>query len=136
MSDKRLPSSLDEALAHVDPDRRKFLGMLLAGVATVPLLTSAVLNAEDNTHFPKSELKTQSKAKAQSNAKSQTWTKGGVTSNDDKRSNLKAQDVKHNEGGAGARSTVKHGPLDFSKSAPADGTNGKTIKNDKAVKHQ
>lgn len=63
---------MDTALAHVDPDRRKFLGILLAGVAAAPLLTSASLTAENQAHFPKNELKSQSHMKAQ------TWTKGGT----------------------------------------------------------
>src|ERR1039457_2177658 len=45
MSEKELASSLDAALAHVDPDRRKFLGMLLVGVVAAPQLTSAALAA-------------------------------------------------------------------------------------------
>ena len=45
MSEKELASSLDATLAHVDPDRRKFLGMLLAGVVAAPQLTSAALAA-------------------------------------------------------------------------------------------
>jgi len=53
MSEKELSTSLDAALAHVDPDRRRFLGMLLAGVAAAPLLKSSSLSAETQTHFPK-----------------------------------------------------------------------------------
>ena len=59
MSEQELTAKMDEALAHVDPDRRKFLGILLAGVAAAPLLTSASLAAQDATgaHFPKNETK-------------------------------------------------------------------------------
>ena len=63
MSEKELDSKMDAALAHVDPDRRKFLGILLAGVAAVPLLNSASLAAQDKPAsqqgkvFPKVDLK-------------------------------------------------------------------------------
>jgi hypothetical protein len=43
MNEKGLPPSLDEALANVNPERRRFLGMLLAGAAALPLLTSTEL---------------------------------------------------------------------------------------------
>jgi hypothetical protein len=45
MSEQELTAKMDAALAHVDPDRRKFLGILLAGVAAAPLLASASLAA-------------------------------------------------------------------------------------------
>jgi len=45
MNEKGLPPSLDEALAKVNPERRRLLGMLLAGAAALPLLTSAELVA-------------------------------------------------------------------------------------------
>jgi hypothetical protein len=45
MSEKNLPQSLDAALAKVNPERRRFLGMMLAGAAALPLLTSADLTA-------------------------------------------------------------------------------------------
>jgi hypothetical protein len=100
MSEQELAAKMDAALAHVDPDRRKFLGILLAGVAAAPLLTSASLAAEDKAHFPKTEASQKAEhfpknqMKSQSNMKAQTWTKGGSTVNDDKHSNIKAQDVK------------------------------------------
>jgi hypothetical protein len=47
MNEKCLSSPLDAALAQVDPERRRFLGMLLAGAAALPLLTSTDLTAED-----------------------------------------------------------------------------------------
>ena len=94
MSEKELAAKMDAALSHVDPDRRKFLGILLAGVAAAPLLRSASLAAEDKAHFPKTQTQSQSHMKSQSNMKAQTWTKGGSTVNDDKRSNIKAQDAK------------------------------------------
>jgi len=43
MNEKGLPPSLDEALANVNPERRRFLGMMLAGAAALPLLTSTEL---------------------------------------------------------------------------------------------
>ena len=43
MNEKGLPPSLDEALAKVNPERRRFLGMLLAGAAALPLLTTTEL---------------------------------------------------------------------------------------------
>jgi hypothetical protein len=56
MSEKELASAIDAALTHVDPDRRKFLGILLAGVAAAPLLTSADLAAQENTSAHKTEV--------------------------------------------------------------------------------
>jgi hypothetical protein len=56
MSEKELAAKMDAALAHVDPDRRKFLGILLAGVAAAPLLTSASLAAENRSNFPKADV--------------------------------------------------------------------------------
>jgi hypothetical protein len=47
MSEKEIPSSIEAALAHVNPDRRKFLRILLAGIAAAPLLTSAFLAAQE-----------------------------------------------------------------------------------------
>jgi hypothetical protein len=56
MSEKELIAKMDAALAHVDPDRRKFLGILLAGVAAAPLLTSADLAAQDKPSGQKTEV--------------------------------------------------------------------------------
>jgi hypothetical protein len=56
MSEKELASKMDAALAHVDPNRRKFLGILLAGVAAAPLLNSASLAAEDKPGTQKTEV--------------------------------------------------------------------------------
>jgi hypothetical protein len=104
MSGNDSSSPLDAALAHVNPERRRFLGMLLTGVAAAPLLTSAVLNAENNAHFPKGQTK------------AMTWTKGGATAND----------VKHNR--TGAYSTTKHGPLDYSRGKPSNGRSSNQVK--------
>jgi hypothetical protein len=70
MSGNGSSSPLDAALAHVDPDRRKFLRMLLAGVAAAPLLTSADLIAENKSNFPKANVthKTNSQALKSSQA--------------------------------------------------------------------
>jgi hypothetical protein len=104
MSGNGSSTPLDAALAHVNPERRRFLGMLLAGVAAAPLLTSATLNAENSAHFPKGQTK------------AMTWTKGGATAND----------VKHNR--SGAYSTTKHGPLDYSKGNASNGRSGSQVK--------
>jgi hypothetical protein len=122
MSEKELAAKMDAALAHVDPDRRKFLGILLAGVAAAPLLNSASLAAEDKAHFPKTEAGQKAEhfpknqMKAQSNMKAETWTKGGSTVNDDKHSNIKAQDVK----GGQSKGAIK---------------NSGAIKNNTEIKH-
>lgn len=47
MSGNYSSAPLDAALAHVNPERRRFLRMLLVGVAAVPQSTSAALAAED-----------------------------------------------------------------------------------------
>ena len=56
MSEQELAAKMDAALAHVDPDRRKFLGILLAGVAAAPLLNSASLAAENKPAGQKAEV--------------------------------------------------------------------------------
>jgi hypothetical protein len=43
MHEKKLSSSLDTALAKVNPDRRRFLGMMLTGATALPLLISTEL---------------------------------------------------------------------------------------------
>jgi hypothetical protein len=55
MTEESLRSSLDAALKHLDPNRRQFLGMLLASAAALPLLTSSDL-AEAQTTRPYKEL--------------------------------------------------------------------------------
>ena len=45
MEEKSLPSTLDAALSHVNPDRRRLLGLLLTGAVVAPLLTSTALAA-------------------------------------------------------------------------------------------
>ncbi|MGD1106903.1 MAG: hypothetical protein ABR865_07640 [Terracidiphilus sp.] len=55
MNEKSLPAPLDAALEHLDPNRRRFLGMLLAGAAALPLLTSSDL-AVAQTTSPYKEL--------------------------------------------------------------------------------
>ncbi len=46
LKENELTSPLDAALTHVNPNRRRFLGLLLAGVAAAPLLTSVSLSAD------------------------------------------------------------------------------------------
>jgi hypothetical protein len=106
MSEKELSSPLDAALAHVAPDRRKFLGMLLTGVAAAPLLNSAVLAAEDKAHFPKAEIKS-------SDHKTATSIKDGATikgsqSNSIKLNDQKTQSIKYwDKNGASNAQTIK-----------------------------
>jgi len=65
MSEQELAAKMNEALAKINPDRRKFLGILLAGVAVAPLLNSASLAAEDKTGVQQGKVfpKTQTTAK-------------------------------------------------------------------------
>lgn len=49
MDKKSLHSPLETALENLDPSRRQFLGLLLAGAAALPALTTTVLAAEDTT---------------------------------------------------------------------------------------
>jgi hypothetical protein len=127
MSDKELAAKMDEALAHVDPDRRKFLGILLAGVAAAPLLRSASLAAEDKPvgqkaeHFPKNETSVKGntaikdgstntiKMNDQKTQNTKFWDK---TSGDSKAQFLKNNNtIKLNNGGAikGANTEIKNG---------------------------
>jgi hypothetical protein len=48
MKNKQLPSALDAALGQVDPERRRLLGVMLAGAAALPLLTTTALGQDDN----------------------------------------------------------------------------------------
>ena len=84
MSEKELASAIDAALAHVDPDRRKFLGILLAGVAAAPLLTSASLVAQENTGAHKTEVF----------PKNATTVKGNTTIKEGKFNTIKLNDQK------------------------------------------
>jgi hypothetical protein len=94
MDEKRLPSPLDEALAQVDPDRRKFLGMLLAGVATAPLLTSAALAAGQKK--PAEDKHSEQKA--------DTWVKGSMTVKSNQ--TIKGESDKSHVGGS--KSDIKY----------------------------
>jgi hypothetical protein len=83
MSEQELTAKMDEALAHVDPDRRKFLGILLAGVAAAPLLTSASLAAQDATgaHFPKNATAAKGNTELKNNNDSIKLTNAGAHKN-------------------------------------------------------
>src|SRR5208337_808787 len=78
MDKKEVPSSIDAALAHVDPDRRKFLGILLAGAAALPLLRSSSMAAQDKSAdmhvkvFPKNDLKAAGESSAIKDGNSNT----------------------------------------------------------------
>jgi hypothetical protein len=106
MKKKQIPLALDEALAQVNPERRRLLGMMLAGAAALPLLTSTSLAAEQKPdksadkstdksavkHGPldydkssPAAIKSDAQIKSNSNIKAMTWTKGGTTANDDTR---------------------------------------------------
>jgi hypothetical protein len=119
MDEKNLPSPLDEALAQVDPDRRKFLGMLLAGVATAPLLTSVALAAgqkkpaEDKQSAQKADTRIKSSQEIKLNQKADTWVKGGQAikgESDKSRAIGSKSDIKYWDKTSGSRSqTVKSG---------------------------
>ncbi len=49
MHEKELPPPLDAALSQVDTERRRLLGILLAGAAALPLLNSTTLGAQEKT---------------------------------------------------------------------------------------
>ncbi|MGA3033786.1 MAG: hypothetical protein ABSD70_10915 [Terracidiphilus sp.] len=106
MKNKEFPSSLDAALGQIDPERRRLLGILLAGAAALPLLNSTSLSAEQKhdksadkstdksavKHGPldydkssPTAIKSDAQIKSSSNVKAMTWTKGGATANDDAR---------------------------------------------------
>ncbi len=131
MSDKELASSLDAALEHVDPDRRKFLGILLAGVAAAPLLTSASLAAEDKAHFPKTEAgqKANTGTKSmvmQKGRENETWTKGGAPAQSN-------QSLKNNSG-IKNDAVIKNNNSAIKSNCGAL-KNNSALKNDAAIKH-
>src|SRR5579863_8289846 len=49
MHEKELPPPLDAALSQVDSERRRLLGILLAGAAALPLLNSTTLGAQEKS---------------------------------------------------------------------------------------
>jgi hypothetical protein len=119
MDEKRLPSPLDEALAQVDPDRRKFLGMLLAGVAAAPLLTSVALaagqkkTAEDKQSAQKADTRIKSGQEIKLDHKADTWVKGGqaIKGESDKSHAIGSKsDIKFSDKTSGSKSqTIKSG---------------------------
>jgi len=92
MSEKELASAIDAALAHVDPDRRKFLGILLAGVAAAPLLTSASLVAQENTGAHKTEVFPKNATTVKGNTTIKEGKFNTIKSNDQKTQNIKYWD--------------------------------------------
>lgn len=119
MDEKRLPTPLDEALAHVDPDRRKFLGMLLAGVATAPPLTSVALAAEqkkpaeDKQSAQKADSRIKSSQEIKLDQKTDTWVKGGqaIKGESDRSHAIGSKsDIKYSDKTSGSKSqTIKSG---------------------------
>jgi hypothetical protein len=118
MEKKQIPPALDEALAHVNAERRRLLGMMLAGAAALPLLNSTSLAAEQKPdksadkstdkaavkHGPldydkssPTAIKSDAQIKSNSNMKAMTWTKGGATANDDARVKTSAPIKSSNE---------------------------------------
>jgi hypothetical protein len=131
MSEKELASSIDAALAHVDPNRRKFLEILLAGVAAAPLLNSASLTAEDKAAgqqgkvFPKTETSIKGdtaikdgsantiKSTNQTDKTIKYWTQKG---------DIKSQEIK------GENSTIKNDSRTIKGESPAIKYDSNTIK--------
>ena len=126
MSEKELTAKMDAALAHVDPDRRKFLGILLAGVAAAPLLRSASLAAEDKPADHKGEVFPKNTTSVKGNTAIKDGSSNTIKMNDQKTQNIKFWDktggdskaqflknnntIKLNNGGAikdGNSSTIK-----------------------------
>jgi hypothetical protein len=119
MEKKHIPPALYEALAQINPERRRLLGMMLAGAAALPLLNSTSLAAEQKQtdksadkstdkaavkhgplDFDKSSptaIKSDAHIKSNSNIKAMTWTKGGATANDDARVKTSAPIKSSNE---------------------------------------
>jgi ferric-dicitrate binding protein FerR (iron transport regulator) len=92
MSEKELASKMDAALAHVDPDRRKFLGILLAGVAAVPLLNSASLAAEDKPGAQQGKVFPKTETTAKGNTALKDGSANTIKLNDQKTQNIKYWD--------------------------------------------
>jgi len=126
MSDKNKSLPLDAALAHVDSDRRRFLGMLLVGVAAVPLLASEDLNAEDKAHFPKADegkfSKTQAAKGGPNNAIKLDDQKTQSIKFFDKTNSGKSQQIKN------SNSTIKDGTAIKGENSAIKLNNGAAIK--------
>jgi len=110
MEKKQVPPSLDEALAQVDPERRRLLGMLLAGAAALPLISTTSL-AQDKTkdksaikHGPLDDKASSTQIKSNSNIKADSQIKSDNNikyspqtiklTNADKSSSIKSDYVK------------------------------------------
>jgi len=78
MSEQELAAKMNEALAKVNPDRRKFLGILLAGVAVAPLLNTASLAAEDKTGVQQGKVFPKTQTQGKVFPKTQTAVKGNT----------------------------------------------------------
>lgn len=107
MEKKQIPPSLDEALAKVDPERRRVLGMLLAGAAALPLITTTSLAQQDKSQYKESaadkhdtRVKTSSTIKSDNNIK---YSPQAIKlTNADKSSSIKSDYVK-----GGSSATIK-----------------------------
>ncbi len=92
MSEKELASRMEAALAHVDPNRRKFLGILLAGVAAAPLLNSASMAAEDKPGGQKAEVFPKNATSAKGSPAIKDGSANTIKINDQKTQNIKYWD--------------------------------------------
>ena len=91
MNQKPPSSPFKTTLGKVDPNRRQFLGLMLAGAAALPALTSTLLAAETNPSTDKNSttIKTGSKIKNTANVQLKNADKTSNTQlkNADKTSN-------------------------------------------------
>jgi hypothetical protein len=150
MEKKQLPPSLDEALAKVDPERRRLLGMLLAGAAALPLITTTSL-AQDKTkdksvikHGPlddkasSTQIKSDSNIKADSQIKSNSNIKSSPQTikltNADKSSSIKSDTVVWKDSNAtikGSNTAIKS---DYVKGGSSIKASSSTVKSSTAPK--
>jgi hypothetical protein len=104
MSEDEKSSLMDAALAHVDPNRRKFLGILLAGVAAAPLLTSASLAAENKPAGQKGEAFPKNATSVKANTAIKDNRANTIKTNDQKTQTIKYSDK---TGGTGNTPQIK-----------------------------
>jgi hypothetical protein len=124
MSEQELTAKMDTALAQVDPGRRKFLGILLAGAAALPLLSSADLAAEDKPGaqktqvFPKNAASTKGDTALKNN--SAIWIKSNSSATKNNNAAIKLTNAQAHKNNSGATK---------SNSASIKLTNAQALKN-------
>jgi len=128
--------SLDTALTRVDPERRRLLGMLLAGAAALPLLTTTSL-AESKKPKDKDAAKQDAGDKTSAPAIKNAWPtqKAGTgIKSDYKESQYKESPYKESPEYKESGAQYKESGTQYKESGAAYKESGAAIKDDARVK--